>query len=138
MRYVRGYVQVKRRFIFSVIILILYMGLIFWFSSLPGEQLTPESALGITVSASIKHVGGYAVLGILMSSVMAQVSNKTLSIIFYSSIFSSCYGILDEIHQSLVPTRYCTFFDIYTNAVGSVIGVLFFVALARYAQKGNT
>ena len=124
----------KKRFIISVIILILYMGIIFWISSLPGEQLTPESAAGITISASIKHMGEYAILGILVSLVIAQVSNKTLSIIFYSFVFSSCYGIFDEIHQSFVPTRYCTFFDMYTNIIGSIIGVLFYVALSRYIK----
>jgi len=118
-----------------VVLLIVYMGVIFWISCLPGEQLTPESVLGIIISASVKHVSEYAILGILMSLVIAQVSNKTLSIIFYSSIFSSCYGILDEIHQSFVPTRHCTLVDVYINIIGSMTGVLFYLILSRYTNK---
>lgn len=124
----------KRRFTVYVVLLIVYMGIIFWVSSLPGEQLTPESALGIIISASVKHVSAYAILGILMSVVIAQVSNKTLSIIFYSSTFSSCYGIFDEIHQYFVPTRYCTLLDMYINIIGSITGVLFYLVLSRYTR----
>lgn len=125
----------KGRFMFSVVVLMFYMGVIFWISSLPSEQLTPpESGAGITISASIKHVGEYAVLGILMSLVIAQVSNKTRSTILYSFLFSSCYGILDEVHQFFVPTRFCTFSDMYADVVGSVMGVLFYVAFSRYVR----
>ena len=125
----------KRRFIFSVVILILYMAIIFWISSLPNEQLTPEATLGIMISSSIKHLGEYAILGILMSAVIRQVSNNTLSVVFYSSLFSSCYGVLDEIHQSFVPTRFCTIFDMYIDIIGSIVGVLFYVGLARYVHR---
>ena len=111
----------------SIAILIIYMGIMFWISSLPGEKLTPERGIGITISQSIKHLGEYVILGILVSMVLAQVTNKTLSIVFWSSVFSVCYGILDEIHQAFVPTRYCTIDDMGINAIGSVIGVLFYV-----------
>jgi len=107
------------------------MGIIFWISSLPSEKLTPERRLGITISQPIKHIGEFGILGILMSLVLAQVTNKTLSVAFWSSVFSVCYGILDEIHQAFVPTRYCTINDMCINAIGSVMVVLFYV----YAQK---
>ena len=111
----------------SMTILIIYMGIIFWISSLPSEKLTPERGIGITISQSIKHIGEFWILGILMSMVLVQVTNKTLSVAFWSSVFSVCYGILDEIHQAFVPTRYCTIDDVCINAIGSVIGVLFYV-----------
>ena len=106
------------------------MSIIFWISSLPGEKLTPEREMGIIIPQSIKHIGEFGILGILMSLVLAQVTNKTLSVAFWSSVFSVCYGILDEIHQGFVPTRYCTIDDMCVNAIGSVIGVLLYV----YAQ----
>lgn len=122
----------KKRFIISVVALLLYMGMIFWVSSLPNEQLTPEQdLLGIIIPQSIKHVVEYAVLGVLMSRVVAQVSSRNLSTVLYSSTFSACYGILDEIHQHFVPTRCCTLLDMCINAVGGTMGVLLYVAVAR-------
>jgi VanZ family protein len=106
------------------------MGIIFWISTIPNEQLE-RSLVGIKIPDSIEHVGEYTILGILMGLVITQISNKTFPIVFYSSIFSACYGILDEIHQSFVPTRCFTLFDIYCNITGSIIGVLLYVSVIK-------
>lgn len=40
--------------------------------------------------------------------------------------FVSCYGIIDEIHQSYVPGRSCSVFDWCADTVGAVIGAIIF------------
>ena len=127
----------KKCFIISVSMLILYMGIIFWFSSLPSEQLIPESALGLAISSSVKHVIVYAILGLQMSLVIVQVSNKTFQTFFYAFTLASCYGVLDEIHQSFVPSRYCTFFDVVSNIGGSIIGVFVWFLMYKSNAKSD-
>lgn len=122
--------QIRIRFIISVTILILYMGFIFWLSSLSSKQIPETGVLG-GVPQSLKHLVEFGILGILMSLVISQVYNNPSLSIFYSSVFSICYGIFDEIHQYFTPTRYCTAEDIFIDAIGSIIGVLFFHKLWR-------
>ena len=122
--------RIKIRFIISITILILYMGFIFWLSSLPSKQIPKTGVLG-GVPQSLKHLVEFTILGILMSLVISQVYNNSSLDILYSSLFSICYGIFDEIHQYFTPTRYCTVEDIFIDAIGSVIGVLLFNKLWR-------
>lgn len=123
----------NKRFIFSFIVLLVYMALIFWVSSLPNEQLIPEAKYGLTISQSVKHLGEFGILGILMASVALQVSER-FSSIFVSSVFSVSYGVLDEIHQAFVPTRYCTVNDMWVNSIGALLGITFYIIVVKFAR----
>lgn len=111
----------KKALISSAIALIGYMILIFYLSSLPG-YVPPPGAEILDIPRIIMHVGEYAILGFLMNLVMIQTSTKTLKCILYSSVFSSLYGVTDEVHQFFVPTRCFDVYDIFADAIGGVIG----------------
>ena len=84
------------------------------------------------------HLGGYALLGALSARAMLngdwsikgwEWSKNQLILI--AILFSAMYGLSDEIHQSFVAARYCDVFDFVADAIGSTIGVLFFVTCRR-------
>jgi len=112
----------------SIIALTAYMILIFYFSSLPGD-IPPPGAEILDVPRTIMHVGEYAILGLLMNLVMAKRFSRTSKSILYSSVFSSLYGVTDEIHQFFVPTRCFDIYDICADTIGGMIGATFAVAL---------
>ena len=125
----------SRRFIVSIIVLMVYMGIIFYLSTLPGNLLKPEKEYGFDIDQSIKHFAEFSILGILVANIFWQLTKE---ITFHrgfvafssSSVFSALYGVLDEIHQYFVPTRYCTAPDMLINMAGSATGVLvFFVCM---------
>ena len=126
----------SRKFVLSIVVLIFYMGIIFYLSSLPGDLLNPEREFGFSIDQSIKHFVEFSILGILMANIFWQLTNEiplnrgfvTFS---SSSVSSTLYGISDEIHQFFVPTRYCTIFDMLTNTAGSITGVLIFFLCMR-------
>lgn len=122
--------RIKIRFIISVTLLILYMGFIFWLSSLSSKHIPETGLLGV-VPQSFKHFVEFWILGILMNLVISQVYKNSFLRIFYSSVFSISYGVLDEVHQYFTPARYCTLDDMFVDAVGSIIGVLVFDKLWR-------
>lgn len=126
----------SRKFIVSFVVLIVYMGIIFYLSSLPSDLLKPEKKFGFELDQSIKHFVEFSVLGILMGNVFWQLTkDRTFHSGFVtfasSSVFSVLYGISDEIHQYFVPTRYCTVFDMFIDAAGSLTGVLIFLVYAK-------
>jgi len=123
----------SRKFTASIVVLMAYMGVIFYLSTLPGNLLNPEKEYGFDIDQSIKHFAEFTILGILMANIFWQLSRE---IAFHrgfvafssSSVLSALYGVLDEIHQYFVPTRYCTVPDMLTNTAGSITGVLVFFA----------
>jgi len=112
----------------SIIALTAYMILIFYFSSLPGD-IPPPGAEILDVPRTIMHVGEYAILGFLMNLVMVKRFSRISKSILYSSVFSSLYGVTDEIHQFFVPTRCFDIYDICADTIGGMIGATFAVAL---------
>ncbi len=117
----------------STIALIAYMALIFHLSSLPGDL--PSGIEILAIPRIILHVGEYAVLGLLANLVALQATGKGLKSILYSSIFSSLYGVTDEIHQHFVPTRCFDVYDICADTVGGIVGSVFFIILLMLARK---
>jgi len=125
-----------RKFIPSLAVLMVYMGIVFYLSSLPGDLLHPEREFGFDIDQSIKHFVEFSILGILMANIFWQLTKETTfrrGIVTFSSsaVFSALYGILDEVHQYFVPTRYCTILDVLTNIAGSLTGVFIFSLCAQ-------
>ena len=53
--------------------------------------------------------------------------------LYYLIGISLLYGVLDEIHQYFVPTRWCDIVDVISNSIGVILGVIgFFVLLLIY------
>ena len=122
----------SRKFIISFIVLMAYMGVILYLSSLPGDLLNPEKEFGFNIDASVKHFVEFSVLGVLIANIFWQLArntvlNRRLLTFSGSSVFSAFYGVLDEFHQFFVPTRYCTVFDALVDTAGSITGVLIFL-----------
>lgn len=117
---------------FSGFVLGAYMALIFYLSSLPNETLR---SIGPNVNTILAHIVEYAILGFLISRVATQLAGNFYAIFSFSFLFSLGYGVLDEIHQLFVPTRYCTVVDVYANAVGSLAGVLLFLLVTKWMRE---
>ena len=47
----------------------------------------------------------------------------------------SIYGIIDEIHQSFVPGRFCSVFDWIADTLGAGMGVAFRICYTKIAAK---
>ena len=150
----------KKR-ILATIMLILWMGVIFWFSAQIAEDSTKQS-MGIV--EIIKNILGklfpatesmseeawhhfenflrkcahgfiYFILGLLSCNF-----SKSYSFRFEKSIaVAICfiYAVSDEIHQLFVPGRSGQVSDVIVDLIGSLIGIVLFALIKRRNYEEN-
>ena len=99
---------------------IMYMGFIFYLSSLPNpiEQVIPKNILPyFDFEHFIYHIIEYAILSLLLYRAL-KITNKnpqTLAI-----LITILYAITDEIHQYFVPRRISSIFDLAIDSFGAI------------------
>jgi len=99
--------------------LIVWMGLVFWFSSQPQPIDLPESWLETLVGKG-GHVLGYAGLGLLWWRALAarwgKCDRRTVTLAFFLTVL---YAISDEYHQTFVPGRSGNPVDVLIDAAAA-------------------
>ena len=99
------------------------MGIIFFLSSQSGDSLDLPDIVNLDKAL---HAIAYCVLGL---TVLFAIPEETYianpyRISLLIVLFCLLYGISDEFHQSFVPNRYPSVYDIVADTVGGVIAVL--------------
>lgn len=119
----------KKKRIFYIIFWFLWMGVIFYFSSIPdlASGLPHWQDMILRKSA---HIMEYAVLFWLTINIVYDVRTSTISripkkFIRVVVIFTILYAISDEIHQSFVPGRVFSVVDLGIDGIGMLIGYYF-------------
>lgn len=89
----------------------------------------PEGLWGIR---KLAHVTVYAGLGILTYRWLRTWITASRRLWFLTLIICFLYASLDEIHQSFVPSRTASPFDVLFDLIGVCVGVIFF---CKYRQR---
>jgi VanZ family protein len=107
---------------------LLVMGLIFYFSSLPDPGGPPGG-----ISDKTAHFLIYGALGAAMIRALARGRSAamTLPTIIAAVVLSTLYGVSDEIHQYFVPPRTPDILDVAADAAGACAGAIVLIVLAR-------
>jgi VanZ family protein len=89
------------------------------------------------VSDKILHFLVFFILAwLMMRGFMYSVKGFLNKNAFWlASGFTSLYGIIDELHQKLVPGRYSSFSDWLADTAGALLAVLVFSFYWRYRNK---
>lgn len=112
---------------------IIWAVLILIVSSIPG--LSPPG-LGFTIADKIVHFAEYFILGLLTARAVSTFYKEPLRIFWLSSALTSGYGILDELHQLLVPGRTTEGLDMVADILGSILAAALYVRLFRRQSPG--
>jgi len=103
--------------------LLLWCYLIFFLSGIPNLRTNLPGAWDL-VLRKIAHMIEYAVLYVLafraLSNDFAEYGKRKL--VISAAVFALLYACTDEIHQSYVPTRGPSFYDVLIDSVGIMIG----------------
>ncbi len=94
---------------------ILFMGIIFYFSSIPQPP-----TLGIKYSASYEHVLEYFILSFLLYRGFKNSRYENIAFIL-AILIAIVYGISDEIHQFFILGRNFDFLDMGFDALGAFL-----------------
>jgi len=89
------------------------------------------------VSDKILHFIVFGLLGFFMihsfKNSYSQVIQKYAA--GWAIIFTSGYGIVDELHQILVPGRSCSLGDWLADTAGALLAVTLFLVFRNYKNK---
>lgn len=104
---------------------VLWVAVIFSFSSLPKERL-PD--IGIIGADKFGHTIEFFVLGaLLIKALLKTFPNLGLAKIAVLSILIALLcAATDEIYQSFMPTRNADIFDLLSDFIGANIGVIIY------------
>ena len=94
-----------------------YMVFIFILSSQPNLLLPYPFA----EADKVYHIAAYALLGILITYALVG-SGITTNVVLLASLLALLYGLADEFHQSFIPGRNLSAFDMLADGVGALIG----------------
>lgn len=112
-----------KKFVKYWLAVLLWMGVIFYFSSLRGKDIPALFPL----QDVLFHVIAYAALAYLFIRALKNTypGLTPAKLIFFAVIFGIIYGLGDEFHQSFVPGRDASAFDVFIDTLGSFMGSLF-------------
>jgi len=109
-------------FFFYLLPIIIYMGIIFYFSSQPiiYLEIVLKERIGFSVERWIMHIIEYGILSFLLYRGLVKSRFKKNSFLL-AILISIFYGLTDEVHQIFVAGRYFDFLDLMLDGVGSFL-----------------
>jgi VanZ family protein len=112
---------------------ILVMAVIFFASSLPSYEV-PDFGFLDAVIKNGGHFAGYALLALAFSYALPRRLSR-LERMLVAIALALMYALSDEFHQSFVPGRSPSWFDILIDGLGASTAA---ALLARYSPNSNS
>ena len=101
-----------KKFVYYWLPVILYLSVIFYFSSLSRIEVV-ETIPTFVLKDKLLHMIEYSILAILLYRALNQYQRLQPVALFLAIIFSTLYGLTDELHQLLVPGRFFSIQDLF-------------------------
>ena len=101
---------------------LVWMVFIFIMSS--QEQFPSTFGVSIFLITVVAHLFLYGILSLLLLFAFTGTDRPSRSSIAAAIVCAALYGISDEFHQSFVPGRDASVFDVVVDTVGATIAVL--------------
>jgi VanZ family protein len=96
---------------------------------------SPDTGPRFPLKDKVLHMAAYGLLAALFARACRRTwpqRHTQLQLIFISVVFSSLYGLSDELHQSLVTARQAEFMDGVADFAGSLLGAVIYL---RYRSR---
>ncbi len=116
--------------------LLAYAGVIYYLSSRSSFPFSLDVFPGMD---KVLHAGEYAGLALLLAVALLQSGLSPSRAAAIAVLGATAYGATDEWHQSFVPGRDASVFDLAADAVGAGVGVaLLVLALRRFRERARS
>ncbi len=113
---------------------LILMAAIFFFSSIPGSEL-PVLGTWDVIAKKAAHMVGYALLAAAFLHAWNRDSIKRKSHLMAPFALAVLYAVTDEWHQSFVPGRNASAWDVVIDAAGSFMGLTVWVLAHRRIHR---
>src|SRR4030042_1745839 len=115
--------------------LILWMGVIFFFSSVPDLKSGLKDDF---ILRKIAHIIEYAILAFLFIRALKQEKTGFAKTLIFSIILSLFYALSDEYHQTFVLGRHGSFKDVGIDSIGILlIGLVWYIKIRKRSKFRN-
>lgn len=117
-------------------VVLIYLPLVFyWIILFTLTTLPTESVPSVGVSDKVEHLLAYFVLSILLYLTLL-FQKKSVLLKNYAMLFTLLivftYGVLDEVHQLMIPGRSCELLDFLADVLGGIIGIIVIKILIHF------
>ena len=134
--------------VINIILLIIWLGVIFFFSAESGEKSSNTSGIftdiikvfikdenkiddAKLVIRKIAHFTEYLILALLIVNVIKDYKEINYKLLLLTLIMCFLYAASDEWHQTFVPGRSGQFIDVLIDTSGSLVGLIFYKLIKR-------
>ena len=136
----------KKKFskkLYKIALLVLWMGVIFYFSSQVAVESSRQSGAVLHVLRSndihvsmhftrkAAHFCYYLVLGLLFCNVLRDYKKTLRNIALWSVVGSALYALTDEFHQLFITGRSSQLLDVGIDTLGASLGVGLYLLVYR-------
>lgn len=147
----------------SIVLVILWMGVIFYFSNQPAtvstiqsnkvihilDKISEDSVLGNILHILYKskgasfiirksaHMVSYAMLAVLSFIMVYAHKSHIRKSFIYGFLITFLYSITDEIHQLFIPGRAGMIQDVLIDSLGAVIGLSLITLIYKLIMRKN-
>jgi VanZ family protein len=117
-------------------ILLVYLPLIFyWILLFTLTSLPTDSVPSVGVNDKLEHLLAYFGLSFLLYLTLL-FQKKSIMLKKYAVLFTFlvifAYGIMDEVHQLLIPGRSCELLDFLADMLGGIVGIIVLKILIKF------
>lgn len=148
------------RKIIKIIIILLWFGVIFYFSQqnskesldisnsflvkfvemAKGHKLTNNEKLGLTKKFTLyirkfAHFFLYAILAIFVFLLLREFITIDYQLILFTILICFIYAITDELHQYFIPGRTSRAFDVLVDTSGATISTMFTYSIHKLIES---
>jgi hypothetical protein len=92
----------------------------------------------------LTHLPEYAIMSVLILQAIKELEGKRREkvsenrVYFKSALITGVLGSIDELYQGVLPMRYFTWYDIFLNGLGGILGLTLFWGITRESVNGRT
>ena len=117
-------------------VVLVYLPLIFyWILLFTLTTLPSKSVPVIGVNDKVEHLLAYFGLSFLLYLTLLFQKKSVLlkrNALLFTLIIVFAYGIIDEVHQLMIPGRSCEFIDFTADMLGGILGLIIMRILIRF------
>ena len=157
--HIKGIPKMKIKKIITIILIIAWMTLVFYFSNqisddssklsggitrailnffniLEGKTLEQQSAIE-TIIRKLAHYSIYTIGGILILSHVNLYKISANKKVIVSQLIGTLYAATDEIHQLFVPGRSGEIRDLCLDSLGVITGIIIILIILKCRERRN-
>ena len=119
----------------DLLLVIIWMGVIFSFSSIQGDGASYPHSIWFYVERKGAHITEFFILNLLLINLFLKKYATDKKTVIFASLISFLYAVLDETHQLFVFGREGKITDVGFDSIGITLAILVFWIFIKIRKK---